>query len=103
LAIATTPDTYRLGPATRQGALSLRLPVVGFVERGAVAEYSQDYLDPFRQSADFIDAIFRGANPAELPMRQATRFVLSINLQAVQTIRLKLPQSILLRARKAIE
>jgi putative ABC transport system substrate-binding protein len=103
LAVATTPGTYRLGPEIRQGALSLRMPVVGFVEQGAVAEYSPDFLDQFRESADFIDAIFRGANPAELPIRQATRFLLSVNPQAARAIGLTLPQSVLLRADRVIE
>lgn len=40
LAVATTPGTYRLGPEIRQGALSLRMPVVGYVEQDAVAEYT---------------------------------------------------------------
>ncbi len=103
LVVAPTPGTLKLGPAIRQGALALRLPVVGFVQQGAVAEYNQDFADQWRQSADFIDAIFRGADPAELPLRQSTRFVLSVNLPAAQAIGLKLPQSILLRADKVIE
>lgn len=103
LVVAPTPGTIKLGPEIRQGALGLRLPVVGLVQQGAVVEYSQDFADQYRQSADFIDAIFRGADPAELPIRQATRFVLSVNRPAAQAIGLKLPQAILLRADKVIE
>jgi putative tryptophan/tyrosine transport system substrate-binding protein len=103
LVVAPTPGTIKLGSEIRRGALGLRLPVVGFVHQGAVAEYNQDFADQWRQSADFIDAIFRGAKPAELPLRQSTRFVLSVNLPAAQAIGLKLPQAILLRADKVIE
>ena len=98
-----TPTWLRLGREVHIEVLRLRLPVVGWLESGAVLSYSADYKDTVRQSADFIDAIFRGANPADLPVRQATRFLLSVDLALARTIGLKLPQAVLVRADKVIE
>jgi putative ABC transport system substrate-binding protein len=101
--VGSSPGAIRLAAEIQRGALRLRLPVAGHVQSGAVLEYSQDFVDQWRQSADFIDQIFRGANPAELPVRQALRYVVSVNLQAARHIGLTVPQSILLRADRVIE
>lgn len=101
--IASSPGMARLGPLIAQEARRLRLPVAGLAAAGAVIEYRQDFIDQFRQSADFIDAIFRGADPAELPVRQASRFVLRIDRGAAKALGLNLPQSLLLLADEVIE
>jgi putative ABC transport system substrate-binding protein len=101
--VASSPGTARLGPLIAQQALRLRLPVAGLAAAGAVIEYRQDVIDQFRQSADSIAAIFRGADPAALPVRQASRFVLRVDRNAARALGLMLPQSLLLQADEVVE
>jgi putative ABC transport system substrate-binding protein len=103
--IFPTPGVHRLageiGPALRRA----RMPSVGggVASLSAVIDFGQDYADQYRQSADFIDQIFRGAKPADLPVRQATRYVLGVNLKAARELGIDVPRSILVRADKVIQ
>ena len=55
------------------------------------------------ESADFVDQILKGAKPADLPVRQASRYVLRVNMKIAREIGVKVPQSILMRADEVIE
>ena len=57
------------------------------VEAGGLISYGNDVADTFRRSAGYIDRIFRGANPAELPVEQASKFELVINQTAAEVAR----------------
>jgi putative ABC transport system substrate-binding protein len=104
-----TPGTHRLagefGPLLRQA----RLPVVtggtpaGHPAQRPVLRFGQDHAAQFRESADFIDAIFRGAKASELPVRQARRFVLQVDLGVARELGVVVPRAILLRADEVIE
>jgi putative ABC transport system substrate-binding protein len=59
--------------------------------------------DQFRQAAAYIDKILKGANPADLPVQQPTKFELHVNLKTAKDLRLTIPQSLLLRADKIIQ
>jgi putative ABC transport system substrate-binding protein len=87
-------------------ALKHRLASCGFVEMaraGGFVGYGIDFPDMWRRVASFVDKIFKGATPADLPVDQATKFVTSVNLKTAKEIRIDVPTSLLLRADEIIE
>jgi putative ABC transport system substrate-binding protein len=62
-----------------------------------------DVTDLFRRAADMVDKILRGAKPADIPVEQATKFDLVINLTTAKALGLAVPESFLLRADEVIE
>jgi len=88
-------------------AAKQRLPSFGgprsFAEAGLLLSYNPDYAHAFRLVARYVDRILRGANPAEMPVEQPTKFLLVVNLKTAKAIGITLPQSVLLRADEVIE
>jgi ABC-type uncharacterized transport system substrate-binding protein len=74
-------------------------------DRGEITErmIGADVTNLFRRAADMVDKILRGAKPADIPVEQATKFDLVINLTTAKALGLAVPESFLLRADEVIE
>jgi len=72
-------------------------------EAGGLISYGPDVMQMFLRSAELVDKIFKGANPAEIPFEQPSKYELVINLKTAKALGIKIPQSILLRADQLIE
>jgi putative ABC transport system substrate-binding protein len=83
-------------------AVKSRLPVIyrnrQDVEAGAFISYGVNLPDLDRRAAIYVDKILKGANPAELPVQQPTKFELVINLKTAKQIGLTIPPNVLLEA-----
>jgi putative tryptophan/tyrosine transport system substrate-binding protein len=73
------------------------------VELGGLMAYSFDLEDLFRGSARQTAEILKGANPGDMPFRQATKFQLVINVKTAKALGLEMPSALLLRADEVIE
>jgi putative ABC transport system substrate-binding protein len=108
-ALITFTESLTLAFRERIGrfALEQRLPMVAelreFAAVGAVATYGASRADLWRRSASYVDKIARGANPADLPVEQPTRFEMVINLKAAKAMGIEVPAMLLGRADEVIE
>jgi ABC-type uncharacterized transport system substrate-binding protein len=88
-------------------ALTARIPTIygeqGHVEPGGLMSYGANLPDLFRRAADYTDKILRGANPADLPVEQPTKFDLIINLITAKALGLIVPPTLLARADEIVE
>jgi putative ABC transport system substrate-binding protein len=84
-----------------------RLPATfsdrSFVETGGLMSYGPNEKAIFRQLANYVDKILKGAKPADLPIEQPTKFEMVINLKTAKALGLTIPQSVLGRADEIIQ
>jgi putative ABC transport system substrate-binding protein len=70
---------------------------------GGLLSYGANNVDLTRRAMSYVDAIFKGAKPADLPIQQPTAFDLAINMKTAKALGITFPPSILLRATQVIE
>ena len=87
-------------------ALKHQLPMVcgprEYTDAGCLMSYSASLTEQFRRAASFVDRILKGTKPTELPVEQATRYELTINLKTAKALRLTIPPAMLARADEII-
>lgn len=88
-------------------AIQHRLPSMfiakHYAEAGGLISYGVDFSVMFRRAADYAAKILKGDKPADLPVEQAAKFELVVNLRTAKAIGIQLPESIMLRADQLIE
>jgi len=88
-------------------AIKYRLPTAAdgkeFVQDGGLLSLGPDIFDLYRRAAIHVDKILKGANPADLPMEQPTKFDVAVNLRAARVLGLTLPQSVLVQATHVVQ
>jgi putative ABC transport system substrate-binding protein len=107
-ALTALPSTTMrvLGPEVIKLAAAHKLPTIysdsDLVRAGGLMAYSTDAKAQLRRAAYYVDRIFKGAKPGELPVEQPTKFELVINLKTAKALGIAIPQSVLLRADELI-
>ena len=107
-AVAVYEDALFVAQVTQLAALAQRhrLPSVGFREyadAGGLLGFGVNFPDVWRRAAGFVDRIFKGAKPADLPVEQAGKFDTVVNLRTAKALRLTIQPKVLLRAETVIE
>lgn len=104
--VMETSTNYAYRKQLARLAYAARLPLIhnwaDTAEAGGLMSYG-DPADRMRRVAHYIDKIFKGARPGDIPMELPMKFELVINLKTAKTIGLKIPQSVLIQAARLIE
>jgi putative ABC transport system substrate-binding protein len=101
------PDVLSNRVSIVQSIADVRIPAIhafsSAVDAGGLMAYYFDFMEVTKRVAEDLDAILRGANPADIPYYQVSKFELSINLKAAKSLGLSVPVTLLASAAKVIE
>jgi len=107
LAVHANPVNFTQRARIAAFAIERRLPAVAslnvMARDGLLMSYGFDTRANWRRAASHVDRIFKGANPAELPVEQADRFYFVINMKTARAMGLDLPPALVARADEVIE
>lgn len=107
LLVSHGPVLYLGAPRIIAFAAERRLPAMystrEVVAAGGLISYGTSAEGVFRQLAEYVDRILKGAKPADLPIQQPTNFELVLNLKTAKALGLTIPTTILVRADEVIE
>ena len=107
LLVLLDPDLQNWRAQIVDWAARLRLPTVyatpEYIQDGGLISYSANQVELFRRAATYVDKIFKGTKPGDLPIEQPTKFELLVNMKTAKALGIKIPNSILVRADKVIE
>ena len=105
--VVSSPVAFNERVRLGEGALKHRLagifPNRENVEAGGLISYGPDLADLFRRAATYVDKILKGAKPGDLPVEQATKFEMVVNLKTAKALGLIIPPTLLARADQVIE
>jgi ABC-type uncharacterized transport system substrate-binding protein len=105
--VQSFPLTMSAAPQIAEFAIRHRLPTISTntvaARRGLLISYGPSFPDLERRVGGYLDRIFKGAKPADLPVEQPTKFEMVINLGTARQIGLAIPQSVLARADEVIQ
>jgi len=107
LMVVDSPETFRNSRLIARLAAEAKLPSIGafreYVESGGLMAYSFDLADLMKRCASDVDQIFKGANPANIPFYQTSKFELSINLATASHLGLSVPAPLTASADNVVE
>jgi putative ABC transport system substrate-binding protein len=107
LIVQSSPFTNDHRKRILELAAQHRLPAIFegrvFVDEGGLLSYGPSGIEMSRRAAFYIDRIFKGAKPADLPVEEPTRFEMVINVKTAKALGITIPQSMLVRADEVIE
>ena len=105
--VGSAPELFANKERIAAFAISNRLPAIQypreFADAGGLMSYGVDVSDLFRRAAGYVDRIFKGARPGDLPIEQPMKFDLVINLRTANAIGLAITPALRLRADRIIE
>jgi putative ABC transport system substrate-binding protein len=103
LVLLTSGAVIAHAAALRAGVAALKLPASGLIEAGGILRNGWSFDEHLRESTDFVDRILRGAQPAELPVRQLMRVEVTLDLRMAREIGIEVPPALRVRADRVIE
>jgi putative ABC transport system substrate-binding protein len=106
LLVLEDPLTYSICRHITELAAQFRLPTMyghrDCVEAGGLMSYATDRRQMYRRAAEYVDKIFKGTKPADLPVEQPMKFELVINLKTAQALGITMPPTLLFQADEVI-
>jgi putative ABC transport system substrate-binding protein len=96
-------NRWRIAELALRHQLATMFPQREYVEAGGLMSYGENLADFFRRAAWYVDKIFKGAKPAELPIEQPTRFHLVVNRKTADALGLSIPAHLYIFANEVVE